>query len=155
MAGPWRLLRGLASIGSYGLGAFASQQASEAAKKLRRDRLATQPTWLELLPDIEATGDVRVMQDAYGTRFAVIAGFWPRATSAVTYGVLAWSLLIELAGGFFTANHWLLDTSVFHHMAAAPAVNPNWASAAILVAVGAVAAVLGGVAFQRRDLAGE
>ena len=73
--GPWRLLRGLASIGSYGLGAFASQQASEAAKKLLRDGLAAQPAWLELLPDIEATGDVRVMQDAYGTRFAVIAGF--------------------------------------------------------------------------------
>jgi hypothetical protein len=73
--GPWRLLRGLASIGSYGLGAFASQQASKAAKKVRRDGLATQPTWLELLPDIEATGDVQVMQDVYGTRFAVIAGF--------------------------------------------------------------------------------
>lgn len=82
-------------------------------------------------------------------------GLWPRATSAVTYGVLAWSLLIELAGGFFSSNHWLLDTSVFHHMAAAPAVNPNWASAAILAAVGAAAAALGGVAFQRRDLAGE
>ena len=32
--GPWRLLHGLASIGSYGLGAFAGQQSSEAAKKL-------------------------------------------------------------------------------------------------------------------------
>lgn len=82
-------------------------------------------------------------------------GVWPRAASAVTYGVLAWSLLIELAGGFFSSNHWLLDTTVFHHMAAAPAVSPNWASAAILVAVGAAAAALGAVAFQRRDLAGE
>ena len=27
-------------------------------------------------------------------------GVWPRATGVVTYGVLAWSLLIELAGGF-------------------------------------------------------
>lgn len=82
-------------------------------------------------------------------------GVWPRATSVVSYGVLAWSLLIELAGGFFSSSHWLLDTSVFHHMAAAPAVSPNWASAAILVAVGAAAAVLGGLAFTRRDLAGE
>jgi hypothetical protein len=73
--GPWRLLHGLASIGSYGLGAFASQQASEAAKKLPPDGLAAQPAWLELLPDITATGDVWVMQDAYGTRSAVIAGF--------------------------------------------------------------------------------
>lgn len=73
--GPWRLLRGLASIGSYGLGAFASQQASEAAKKLPPGWPAAQPAWLELLPDIQATGDVRVMRDVYGTRFAVIAGF--------------------------------------------------------------------------------
>jgi ABC-2 type transport system permease protein len=82
-------------------------------------------------------------------------GVWPRATAAVTYGVLAWSLLIELAGGFFGSNHWLLDTSVFHHMAAAPAVSPDWTSAAALTAVGAAAALLGGIAFARRDLAGE
>jgi polyether ionophore transport system permease protein len=82
-------------------------------------------------------------------------GVWPRATTAVTYGVLAWSLLIELAGGFFGSSHWLLDTSVFHHMAAAPAVSPDWTSALALAAVGAAAALLGGVAFARRDLASE
>jgi ABC-2 type transport system permease protein len=82
-------------------------------------------------------------------------GVWPRATTAVTYGVLAWSLLIELAGGFFGSSHWLLDTSVFHHTAAAPAVSPDWASAAVLAAVGAAMALLGGAAFARRDLASE
>ena len=82
-------------------------------------------------------------------------GVWPRATSVVTYGVLAWSLLIELAGGFFSSNHWLLDTSVFHHTTAAPAVSPDWTSAAVLTAVGAAAALLGGGAFARRDLASE
>jgi hypothetical protein len=50
---------------------------------------------------------------------------WPRAASAVGYGVLAWSLPIELAGGFFSSSHWLLDTSVFHHRAAALAVSPT------------------------------
>lgn len=82
-------------------------------------------------------------------------GVWPRATTAITYGVLAWSLLIELAGGFFSSSHWLLDTSVFHHMTAAPVVHPNWTSAAALTAVGAAAALLGGAAFARRDLASE
>ena len=47
-------------------------------------------------------------------------GVWPRATAPVTYAVLCWALLIQLAGGFFSSSHWLLDTSVFHHMAAAP-----------------------------------
>ena len=82
-------------------------------------------------------------------------GVWPRATSVATYGLIAWSLLIQLAGGFFSSSHWLLDTSVFYHVAAAPAVNPGRTSGAVLVAIGAVAAVLGGVAFRRRDRASE
>lgn len=85
----------------------------------------------------------------------LVMGVWPRATSAVTYGLLAWSLLIELSGGFFSSSHWLLDTSVFHHVAASPAVSPDWVSAAVLAAIGAAAAVAGGAAFRRRDLVGE
>ena len=73
--GPWWLLHGLASIGSYGLGGYAAQQAAEAAKSLPRAALAQQPDWLALMPDIEATGDVHVLRDVYGTRFGVIAGF--------------------------------------------------------------------------------
>jgi ABC-2 type transport system permease protein len=82
-------------------------------------------------------------------------GIWPRATTAVTYGVLAWSLLIQLAGGFFGSNHWLLDTSVFHHLAAAPAVSPHWPGAAVLAVTGAGATLLGAAAFHRRDVTGE
>ena len=37
--------------------------------------LAQQPDWLALMPDIEATGDVHVLRDVYGTRFGVITGF--------------------------------------------------------------------------------
>ena len=82
-------------------------------------------------------------------------GGWPRATAAVSYAVLAWSLLVELAGGFFGSNHWLLDTSVFHQMAAAPAVSPDWVSAAAMTALAAAAITAGGLRFRRRDLAGE
>ncbi len=73
--GPWWLLQGLAAIGSYGLGAFAWEQASEAAGELPRDIRAAEPAWLKLLPDIKATGHVLAMRDAYGTRFGVIADF--------------------------------------------------------------------------------
>jgi ABC-2 type transport system permease protein len=89
-----------------------------------------------------------------GVGFLVI-GAWPRATAAASYGLLAWSILVELLGGFFSSNHWLLDTSVFHQVRAAPAVGPDWVSVAGLVAVGAVAAVGGGLCFRRRDLVGE
>lgn len=82
-------------------------------------------------------------------------GVWPQAAAVVTYGVLTWALLIELAGGFFSSSHWLLDTSVFHHVATAPAVSPDWTSAAALLAIGAVTAAAGVLAFARRDLASE
>ena len=85
----------------------------------------------------------------------LVLGIWPRAATVATYGLLVWSFLVELVGGIVGLNHWVLDTSVFHQMAAAPAVSPDWVSGGILVVIGAVAAVLGGTAFAHRDLRGE
>jgi ABC-2 type transport system permease protein len=83
-------------------------------------------------------------------------GLVPRATAAVAYGVLVWSLLVDLVGGAFgNANHWLLDTSVFHHMSSAPAVSPDWRSSAVLVGLALGTCALGVLAFVQRDLAGE
>ena len=80
-------------------------------------------------------------------------GVWPRATSYVVYGYLGWSLLIEVVGGIGTQRQWLLDTSLFHQMAAAPAVDPNWTVNGVMIAVGVATAVFGLVSFRRRDLA--
>ena len=81
-------------------------------------------------------------------------GVWPRATSTVTYAVLCWALLIQLAGGLqlqpLAAGHF----GVPPHDSA-PQVSPDWTSAAVLVAIGTAAALAGGMAFVRRDLAGE
>jgi len=82
-------------------------------------------------------------------------GLWPRGVSMVTYGLLAWSFLVEIIGGIVNASHWVLDTSVLHHMAAAPAVDPNWASGAVLIGLGLVGVTVGTAAFSRRDLVGE
>ena len=81
-------------------------------------------------------------------------GIRARATSFVVYAVLGWSLLIVIVGGFGTVSHWVLDTSVFHHMASAPGVPPNWEANGIMTAIGAAAALVGGLAFRRRDLQG-
>jgi len=86
---------------------------------------------------------------------AFVFGVWPRASIVATYGILVWSFLVELIGGVVGVNHWLLDASLFHQMAAAPAVGPDWATGGVLVAIGAVAAVAGGTAFAHRDLKGE
>jgi ABC-2 type transport system permease protein len=83
---------------------------------------------------------------------ALVFGAWPRRTSAVVYGYLAWSFLVEFAGGVVHTSHWLLDTSVFFHMAPAPATTPDWSSAAVITGFGVLGVVLGGVLFRRRDL---
>ncbi len=85
----------------------------------------------------------------------LVSGTWPRATSMAVYAVIAWSVLVTVVGGFADNSHWLLDTSLFHQMAAAPASAPNWAASGIMVGAGAAAAILGGFAFEHRDLMGE
>ncbi len=81
-------------------------------------------------------------------------GVCPRQTSVVVYGLLAWSLLLVIVGGIGAVNHWVLDTSVFHQMASAPAVPPHWEANGIMTGIGVGAALLGGFAFRRRDLQG-
>ena len=83
----------------------------------------------------------------------LIYGLLPRAASATAYALVAWSFILQLAGAGVPVSHWLRDTSVLAHIAPAPAASPNWASAALLAILGLLGAVLGGIAFTRRDLA--
>ncbi len=82
---------------------------------------------------------------------ALVLGAWPRLTSTVVYGYLAWSFLVELAGGVVHTSHWLLDTSVFFHMVPTPATSPDWSSMAVITGLGILGAVLGGLLLCRRD----
>lgn len=82
-------------------------------------------------------------------------GFAPRLTSVVTYGLLAWSFLLEFLGSAITINHWLMDTSLLHHITLAPAVDPNWLTAGVYLALAALTGVLGIWRFTRRDLQSE
>ncbi len=88
---------------------------------------------LNLVPPAIAIGGIGVL--AFGA--------WPRRTSAVVYTVLGWSLLADIVGGFGgsgAASRWLLDSSVFHQMASAPAVAPHWAANGVMAAVGVACA---------------
>ena len=82
---------------------------------------------------------------------ALVFGAWPRLTSTVVYGYLAWSFLVEFAGGVVHTSHWLLDTSVFFHLVPAPATSPGWPGMAVITGLGIVAAVAGGILLCRRD----
>jgi hypothetical protein len=73
---PWRLLHGLASIGSPALQSITRRALDRAKKELRGDAaMRRRPDWLRHLGRITATGEVWEMRDAYGARIALIAGF--------------------------------------------------------------------------------
>ena len=76
----------------------------------------------------------------------------PRATSVVVYSLVVWSFLVEIVGGVVRANHWLLDLSLFHHLAPAPATDPRWAADAVFVVIGLALSTVGTVFFARVGL---
>lgn len=85
---------------------------------------------------------------------AAAFGVWPRGAAFAAYGVLGWSLLIDVVGGFGSVAHWLLDTSVFHQSAGSGALAPDVTAALVMAGIGLVGLALGLVGFRRRDLVG-
>jgi ABC-2 type transport system permease protein len=79
-------------------------------------------------------------------------GVLPRLAVVLTYTVVAASFLLEVVGAAVALPSWLLNLSVLHHVAPAPAVSPNWLSASVLVALGVLLAAGGGAALCRRDV---
>lgn len=69
---PWRLLHGLAAIGSPALRS-ATLQVADGARKALSGQVSAAPAWLSLCPDGTVTGQVWTMRDEYRTRFAVLA----------------------------------------------------------------------------------
>lgn len=79
----------------------------------------------------------------------------PRYTTAIMYGLIAWAFLLEMTGSLVNMSHWLLDTSLMHHLALAPAVPINWTTLLGFCVLGLVFALVGAWRFNRRDLASE
>jgi ABC-2 type transport system permease protein len=82
----------------------------------------------------------------------LIFGLRPRLSSATSYGIVAWSFLVDLIGSLIKGADWLRDSSLFTHMALAPAANPDWGTAAVIVLLAAAAAGIGAAMFGRRDI---
>jgi putative exporter of polyketide antibiotics len=62
--------------------------------------------------------------------------------------------MIEMVGGIGAISSSVVGTSVFHHMAPAPATAPDWVAAGVLSLIGVAAAAIGFLGLGRRDLAG-
>jgi ABC-2 type transport system permease protein len=82
----------------------------------------------------------------------LVLGVRPRRSALAAYGIVAWSFLINLLGALLSGWDWLRNSSVFAHMALAPAANPEWDKAAGMALIGLTTAVLGLLAFARRDI---
>jgi ABC-2 type transport system permease protein len=88
----------------------------------------------------------------FGISIAIF-GIHPRASILAGQSLLAWSFLLELIGSTIKLNHWILDTSLLHHMAFAPAVPPNWPKNTLLLIVSFILLGIGSFAFNNRDTA--
>lgn len=88
--------------------------------------------------------------------FAMLAfGFVPRYTTLAIYGLIGWSFLISMVSSGLNLSHWLLDTSLLHQVALAPAVSPAWKTNAVMAALGLLLCAIGMWRFNSRDLQSE
>jgi ABC-2 type transport system permease protein len=82
----------------------------------------------------------------------LLHGVLPRLAVPLTYALVAAAFLLEVVGSNVGLPGWLLDLSVLHHVAPAPAVSPDSRSAAVLVGLGMAAGGAGALALTRRDV---
>ena len=78
----------------------------------------------------------------------------PRASAAMAYGVVTVAFLWQLFGALLGAPRWLVDVTPFAHVRLVPAQTFRGGAAAVMLAIGVGAAVVAGLCFERRDLAG-
>jgi ABC-2 type transport system permease protein len=78
----------------------------------------------------------------------------PRASTGLSYGLVALAFLWQLVGSLLGAPKWLVEVTPFAHVGLVPARPFEAGAAAIMVGIGAVAALAALEAFRRRDLLG-
>jgi ABC-2 type transport system permease protein len=81
-----------------------------------------------------------------------VFGLLPRATAALTYGLVVAAFVLDFVGPFLDLPEGVLDLSPFRHLAPVPAADGNVGAALVMVTVAVVAGGVGMVAFRRRDL---
>jgi ABC-2 type transport system permease protein len=76
----------------------------------------------------------------------------PRASNGIAYGLLTMTFVWQLAGSLLGPPRWVLDLTPFAHVALVPAQPLRPAAAAIMTALGLLAAGTAVAAFRQRDL---
>jgi polyether ionophore transport system permease protein len=78
----------------------------------------------------------------------------PRASTAISYGIVIVTFLWQAAGSLLGAPRWLVDLTPFAHVGLVPAQPFRAVPAAIMIGIGLAAAAAALAVFRRRDLMG-
>jgi ABC-2 type transport system permease protein len=78
----------------------------------------------------------------------------PRASAGIAYGLVTVAFLWDLVGSLLGVPKWLVELTPFQHVGLVPAQQFRAGAAAIMVAIGLLAAVAALGLFRRRDLLG-
>jgi ABC-2 type transport system permease protein len=83
---------------------------------------------------------------------SALHGIYPRATMGVMSAAIAASFVVELFGPALKWPGAVVDLSIFHHLAASPAVALAWTPLGIFAALGVLGVLAGVLGYERRDL---
>jgi ABC-2 type transport system permease protein len=83
---------------------------------------------------------------------AVALAIAPRVAATIVYGIIIWSLVVDLSASLVASLRGLEPVTLFHYMALAPAQHPQPAALAITTAAAVALCILATVLFGRRDL---
>jgi ABC-2 type transport system permease protein len=76
----------------------------------------------------------------------------PRASAAISYGIVTVTFLWQAAGALLGAPRWLVDLTPFAHVGLVPAQSFRAGDAAIMIGIGLAAALAALAVFRHRDL---
>lgn len=123
-----------------GLGAWAGARTTGVQ--------ITLPSMLEA--GINAVPSAALFLGLAGLLYAVV----PRSSTGIAYGLVVVAFLWQIVGSLLTPPRWVLDITPFAHVGLVPTEPFRATAAAVLLALGLVAAVGALWAFRRRDLTG-
>jgi len=140
--------------GQLALAAAGATVLSLAAGLLAWAGAASQHAGVSLARLLEAGANCLPVSLLFLGLGALAFALVPRASTGLAYGLVTVAFVWELFGGLLGAPHWLLSATPFDHVALVPAQPFRPGAAAVMLAIGAAAALAGVSAFARRDLVG-
>ena len=82
-------------------------------------------------------------------------GILPRVAVIAMYAIIIWAFVVDVLKSFFSLGDFIDKTSLLHYVSFAPTKSPDWSTFAWLVGIGVGLAIIGILAFSKRDIVTE